>query len=67
MVFYQLKSAYKIHNFIKSASGQTIIIMEIRKAPTLRLRALNKHNITHIMYIKMENGISDKKYLLTKI
>ena len=28
--------------------------MEICKAPTLRLKALNKHNITHIMYIKME-------------
>ena len=27
--------------------------MEICKAPTLRLKALNKH--THIMYIKMEN------------
>ena len=30
-----------------------IIIMEICKAPTLRLKALNKH--THIMYIEMEN------------
>ena len=29
--------------------------MEICKAPTLRLKALNKH--THIMYIEMENGI----------
>ena len=29
-----------------------IIIMEICKAPTLRLKALNKH--THIMYIEME-------------
>ena len=27
--------------------------MEICKAPTLRLKALNKH--THIMYIEMEN------------
>ena len=32
-----------------------IIIMEICKAPTLRLEALNKH--THIMYIEMENVI----------
>ena len=31
----------------------TIIIIEICKAPTLRLKALNKH--THIMYIDMEN------------
>ena len=29
--------------------------MEICKAPTLWLKALNKHSITHIMYIKMEN------------
>ena len=29
--------------------------MEICKAPTLRLKALNKHSITHIMYIEMEN------------
>ena len=33
--------------------------MEICKAPTLRLKALNKH--THIMYIKMENVINKKK------
>ena len=32
-----------------------IIIMEICKAPILRLKALNKHNITHITYIEMEN------------
>ena len=36
-------------------SRQIIIIMEICKAPTLQLKALNKH--THIMYIKMENVI----------
>ena len=28
--------------------------MEICKAPTLRLKALNKRSITHIMYIEME-------------
>ena len=33
--------------------------MEICKAPTLRLKALNKH--THIMYIKMENVIKKKR------
>ena len=37
-------------------------IMEIFKAPTLRLKALNKHNITHIIYIEMENVIRRKKY-----
>ena len=31
-----------------------LIIMEICKAPTLRLKALNKPSITHIMYIEME-------------
>ena len=30
------------------------IIMEMWKAPTLLLKALNKHSITHIMYIEME-------------
>ena len=35
-----------------------IIIMEICKAHTLRLKALNKH--THIMYIEMENVIQKK-------
>ena len=33
--------------------------MEICKAPTLRLKVLNKH--THIMYIEMENGIKKKR------
>ena len=36
-----------------------IIIMEIYKAPTLRLTALNKR--THIMNIEMENVIKKKK------
>ena len=36
-----------------------IIIMEICKAPTLRLKALNKH--THIMYIEMKNVIKKRR------
>ena len=32
--------------------------MQICKAPTLRLKTLNKH--THIMYIEMENVIQKK-------
>ena len=32
---------------------EIIIIMEICKVPTLRLKVLNKH--TYIMYIEMEN------------
>ena len=45
-----------------------IIIMEICKAPTLRLKALNKH--THIIYIDMENVIKEKekrKYISTSV
>ena len=40
-----------------------IIIMEICKAPTLRLKALNKHSITHIMYIEMEMLSAIKMYI----
>ena len=43
-----------------------IIIMEICKAPTQRLKALNKHNITHIMYIEMENLSAIKMYIREK-
>ena len=32
--------------------------MEISKTPTPWLKALNKHNVTHIMYIEMENDKS---------
>ena len=39
-----------------------IIIMEIRKAPTLWLKALNKH--THIMFIEMENVIPPPKKIV---
>ena len=35
--------------------------MEICKAPTLQLKALNKH--TYIMYIEMENVIQKNKYM----
>ena len=45
-----------IHLFI------IIIIMEICKAPTVRLKALNKH--THIMYTEMENVILKNKYYI---
>ena len=40
-----------------------IIIMEICKAPTLQLKALNKH--THIMHIEMEKCY--KKYISTSV
>ena len=36
--------------------------MEICKAPTLQLKALNKHGITQIMYTQMENVISNNVY-----
>ena len=43
----------------KTGQPLIIIVMEICKAPTLPLKALNKH--THIMYIEMENVIRKKK------
>ena len=44
-----------------------IIIMKIFKAPTLRLKALNKH--THVMYIEMENVIKtiNDMYISTSV
>ena len=42
------------------------IIMEICKAPTLRLKVLNIHSITHIMYIEMEMLSAIKMYLIRK-
>ena len=42
-----------------------IIIMEICKVPTLRLKVLNKH--THIMYIEMENVIKKREYVSTSV
>ena len=44
---------------VKAYPGSCRIEIEICKAPTLRLKALNKH--THIMYIEMENVIKLKK------
>ena len=35
--------------------GKITLIMEICKATTPRLKALDKHNIAYIMYIEMEN------------
>ena len=40
--------------------------MEICKAPTLRLKAPNKHSITHIMYIEMKMLSAIKIYIRTK-
>ena len=40
--------------------------MEMCKAPTLLLKALNKHSITHMMYIEIENVISNMIYLFFK-
>ena len=42
-----------------------LIIMDFCKAPALRFKALNKHSITHMMYIEMENVISNKEKKLT--
>ena len=37
--------------------------MEICKVPTLRLKALNKHSMTHMMYIEMEMLSAIKMYI----
>ena len=47
-----------LHLMVKSYC-LIIIITEICKAPTLWLKALNKHNITHIMYIEMDTVITN--------
>ena len=39
--------------------------MEIRKAPILWLKALNKHSITHIMYNEMKNVIKKLTHNIT--
>ena len=44
-----------------------IIIMEICEAPTLRLKALNKHCVTHIMYMEMEMLSPKKKSISTSV
>ena len=52
-----------------SSSGQTdnqIIIITIYKAPTLRLKALKRHSITHIMFIEMEMLSAIKTYIRKK-
>ena len=43
-----------------------MMIMEICKAPTLRLKALNKHSITHTMYVEMEMLSAIKMYIRKK-
>ena len=43
-----------------------ITIMEICKAPTLWLKAWNKHYMTHIMYIEMEMLSAIKQYIRKK-
>ena len=43
-----------------------LIIMEISKAPTLWLKAPNKHGITHIMYTEVEMLSAIKMYVRKK-
>ena len=40
--------------YVTKDNSKFIIIIEICKASILRLKALNKHSITHVMYIEME-------------
>ena len=43
-----------------------VIIMEICKVPILQLKALNKHSITHIIYIEIEMLSAIKLYIRKK-
>ena len=43
-----------------------VIIIEICKVPILQLKALNKHSITHIIYIEMEMLSAIKLYIRKK-
>ena len=61
-MFFFSVDVRKFQRPVTCGSGQIIIIMEICKAPTLRLKALNKHSITHIMYIEMEMLSAIKMY-----
>ena len=40
--------------------------MGICKVPTLQLKVLNKHSVTHIMYIEMEMLSAIKMYIIRK-
>ena len=51
---HQNDSALKMGSDETHGDYLIIIITEICKAPTLRLKAPNKHSITHIMYTEME-------------
>ena len=55
------RSEYYSHACLSRRLPGIIIIKEICKGPALRLKALNKRSITHIMYIEMENVISNLK------
>ena len=51
-VFFILPFTDLVRPVLLRPTYTLIMIMEICKAPTLQLKALNKH--THIMYIKMD-------------
>ena len=38
-----------------------VVVIAICKAPILRLKAPNKHNITHVMYMEMEHATSNEQ------
>ena len=43
-----------------------IITTEICKVPTPRLKALNNYNVMHLMYIEMENVVSNLTIVITQ-
>ena len=36
-----------------------VVVIAICKAPILRLKVPNKHNMTHVMYMEMEHATSN--------
>ena len=59
LVYYQFNTCSALYHHLLSQS--LIIIRKICKAPTLRLKALNKRSITRTMCIEMEMFSAVKK------
>ena len=54
VVYCSLRIKSKADQYARELQTIIILKMEICKAPTLRLKALNRHSISHIMYIERE-------------
>ena len=43
----------------RPAIGVSVIITDVCKTPVLRVKALKKHDMSHMMYFEIENVICD--------